>query len=153
MSKQENKLSDERREELRGLFTLGLMAVLITLRVTQTEITFYLLGQVYIMTGIIDAALMLWGLYAFLMVIWLSNDWLPKKICIIAYAFGTSMLILSFALFYFTLIAIFSVISMPWHLITYLLLIPLFYLLAKGIIQAIKALRLSFKAIFNSLSS
>ena len=153
MSKQENELSDERREELRGLFTLGLMAVLITLRVTKTEITFYLFGQIYIMTGIIDIALVLWGLYALLMVIWLSNDWLPKKICSIAYAFGTSMLIFSFILFYFTLIAIFSAISMPWHLVTYLLLVPLFYLLVKGSIQMIKALKLLFKAVIGFLSS
>jgi hypothetical protein len=147
MSGQKGELSDERREEIRGLFTLGLMAVLITLRVTQTEIIFHFLGQEYIMTEVIDVSLGFWALYALFMIIWLSDDWLPKKVCKIAYELGRLMLVISFTLFYFTLVAIFSFVPMPYHLITYLLLVPLWYLFVRGVIQVAEGLSSMLKVI------
>ena len=147
MNEQEGELTDTKREELRGLFTLGLMAILITLRVTQNEIIFYIFGQQYNMIGVIDVTLMFWGLYVLLMILWLSNDWLPKNLCDIAYQSGIAMLALSFALFYITLIAMFSVVSMPWHLLTYLLLVPLAYLSIKIVVQTIKTFKLAIKTI------
>jgi len=131
------KLADWQREEVRGLFTLGLMAILITLRVTQTEITINLFGHSYIITEIIDITLVCWGIYAFLIVVWLSSDWLPKRWCDLSYVVGTSMLLWSFLLFYITGIALFSTLPLPWHLITYPLLIPSLYLAIKAISKGI----------------
>jgi hypothetical protein len=88
-----------------------------------------------------------WGLYVLSMLVWLSSDWFPRKICQVSYVIGTSMMMFSFLLFYLTLIAIFSVVPMPWHLITYLLLIPSLYLTYRAIVQTAKAFKSAINAI------
>lgn len=138
MTNQKDKLIDRGREELRGLFTLGLMAVLITLRVTQTKILLNLFGYSYDITGIIDLTLIFWGIYAFLMITWLSSDWLPERLCVVSYSVGTSMLFISFLLFYIAGIAIFSTFPKPLDSVAYLLLLPFLYLSIKAIAEVMK---------------
>jgi hypothetical protein len=69
------------REEIRGLFTLGLLAVITTIRVQyQTrEITIPINGVQYVVTPFFDAMIILWSLYAFFMVLGISDDIIGEK--------------------------------------------------------------------------
>jgi hypothetical protein len=127
-----------RREELRGIFTLGLMAILITLRVSQQEITLEIMGQVYIFTGIIDVTLICWGIYAFAIIIWLSTEIFPPNVCNFSYVTGIVFLLFSFILYYLTAFAITFTLPSYWKITSlFLLALPL-YIMVQGIINAIK---------------
>jgi hypothetical protein len=75
------------REEIRGLFTLGLLAVVTAVRiqymVLNREITILINGQPQIITPFFDAMIILWSLYAFFMVLGISDDMIGEKGCII----------------------------------------------------------------------
>jgi len=101
LSKEGSDLKDDmKREELRGLFTLGLMAVLITLRLNlKPEYTL----QIWEFRGIpfvsiMDIILTTWGLYAFFMVFSYSPDIFSIKTCKKFKALGQLCLQLSVAL-------------------------------------------------------
>jgi hypothetical protein len=66
--------TEYRREELRGLFTLGLLAVLVVIRF-QNEKLPVKIGQSSIdFIPFINFTIILWSLYAFFMVLGLSDD-------------------------------------------------------------------------------
>jgi hypothetical protein len=136
MSETENKRM--RREEIRGIFTLGLMAILITLRVSQHEITLEIMGQVYIFTEIIDVTLICWGIYAFAMMIWLSPEIFPKNVCDFSYMMGILFLLLSFILYYLTAFVITFTLPSYWKIVSLFLLVLPLYIAVQGIISAIK---------------
>lgn len=136
MSETENKRM--RREEIRGIFTLGLMAILITLRVSQHEITLEIMGQVYIFTEIIDVTLICWGIYAFAMMIWLSPEIFPKNVCKFSYVMGILFLFLSFTLYYLTAFVITFTLPSYWKIVSLFLLALPFYIAVQGTINAIK---------------
>lgn len=128
MSQPEDK--QWKREELRGIFTLGLMAVLIAFRISHSEVTSQIFGRTVIFTEIIDFTLLCWSIYAFAIIIWLSSDFLPKNLCEISYAIGLTSLLISFFLYYLTALAI-AIGVLPQFLnivVSLLLLLPIFYL-------------------------
>jgi len=71
------------REEIRGLFTLGLLAVITTIRIQyqNREITIPINGTQYVVTPFFDAMIILWSLYAFFMVLGMSDDIIGEKTC------------------------------------------------------------------------
>ncbi len=129
-----------RREELRGLFTLGLMAILITLRIGQHEIVFPIMGQNYIFTGVIDFTLACWGVYAFLMIVSFSTDFFPERVCRASYAIGLSFLVVTLIIFYIVVMVIAFTLPYQWSLLGYLMFIPILFVAAQGVIQGIRFL-------------
>lgn len=117
-----------RREELRGLFTLGLMAILIALRIAQTQIVFSfqpLFDRSYNVTSVVDLTLVMWGIYAFMMVVSLSSDVLPERLCRFCHLIGVLFLGLSFLFYYIIAIAIAQSLPLPWSgIIVAVLLVP-----------------------------
>jgi hypothetical protein len=69
------------REEIRGLFTLGLLAVVATVRIQylDREITIPINGTQYVITPFFDVMIGLWSLYAFFMVLGISDDIIGEK--------------------------------------------------------------------------
>jgi hypothetical protein len=69
-----------RREELRGLFTLGLLAILVVIR-SQYEQLMVKIGQSsFDFIPLISITIILWSLYAFFMVLGLSDDVIGKTL-------------------------------------------------------------------------
>jgi hypothetical protein len=71
------------REEIRGLFTLGLLAVIATIRIQyqNREITIPIKGTQYVITPFFDVMIIMWSLYAFFMVLGISDDIIGEKAC------------------------------------------------------------------------
>jgi hypothetical protein len=68
------------REEIRGLFTLGLLAVVTSIRIQNPSgISLIIDGKPYYITGLIDWMIFLWSFYAFFMILGLSDDIIGKK--------------------------------------------------------------------------
>jgi hypothetical protein len=69
------------REEIRGIFTLGLLAVITSIRIQYQgrEITFQINGTNYIVTPFFDVMIILWSFYAFFMVMGISDDIIGEK--------------------------------------------------------------------------
>ena len=78
----ECKKEEFRKEELRGIFALGLLAVLVSFRYAQGHdtIMFNFGAGSFDLVPMLDITIALWSLYAFFMVIGLSVDELPKSI-------------------------------------------------------------------------
>ena len=102
-----------RREEIRGLFTLGLMAVLVTLRLKldpEYAVQFMEFKDIKV-CPIIDIILVTWGLYAFFMVFGYSNDLFSSKTCNTFKEIGQGCMLLSIAFLCF--IGILIVLTNP----------------------------------------
>jgi len=104
--KQSENYSD-RKEELRGLFVLGLLAVMVAIKLQHEKdgimISF---GQIsFNLIPILDITILLWSLYAFFMVVGLSNDVLGETV-----SEGFAMLAKTFLLFAFLLLALLSIL-------------------------------------------
>lgn len=73
-----------RHEEIRGLFIFGLLAVLASIRIqyssTNTQMTVQLGYGSFNILPILDNIILLWSLYAFFMVLGLSEDVIGKGI-------------------------------------------------------------------------
>ena len=69
------------RENIRGLFTLGLLAIVATVRAQfqSTAITWAVNGKSYDVTIFFDVMIILWAFYAFFMVLGLSDDIIGEK--------------------------------------------------------------------------
>ena len=85
------------REEIRGLFTLGLLAVAASIRIQNKEITLTINGNPYNITVFFDTMIFLWSLYAFFMVLGLSDDIIGKNIAKSFRKMSTFWLYLSFS--------------------------------------------------------
>ncbi len=68
-----------RREEIRGLFALGLLAVVASIRIQNSQIVYTFNNNKYDVTIFFDVTLLMWSLYAFFMVVGLSEDILGQK--------------------------------------------------------------------------
>lgn len=78
MSKKKSSNTNFRKEEIRGLFVLGLLAVLASVRV-QNEEMMVSIGQISInIIPLLDIIIILWSFYAFFMVFGLSEDMIGK---------------------------------------------------------------------------
>jgi hypothetical protein len=73
------------REEIRGIFALGLLAVVTTVRIQyialNRDITILIDGKPQNITPFFDAMIVLWSLYAFFMVLGISDDIIGEKAC------------------------------------------------------------------------
>jgi Flp pilus assembly protein TadB len=69
------------REEIRGLFALGLLAIVVSIRIQyqDKEITVPINGMNYVVTPFFDAMILLWSFYAFFMVMGISDDIIGEK--------------------------------------------------------------------------
>jgi hypothetical protein len=65
---------------MRGLFSLGLLAIVTAFRIGYKEITVVVDGNSYNVTGFFDIMVILWSLYAFFMVMGLSGDILGENL-------------------------------------------------------------------------
>lgn len=72
--------SDTKKEEIRGLFVLGLLAVLASIRVQYSTLT-VTIGQTSLNVSVfLDFTIVLWSFYAFFMVFAFSGDMLGETI-------------------------------------------------------------------------
>jgi len=85
-----------RREELRGLFSLGLLAVVASIRIQSSEIMFTFGGVSVNVTDFLDIVLITWSIYAFFMVLGLSEDIIGIKASELFLKISTQYLYLSF---------------------------------------------------------
>lgn len=71
------------REEIRGIFALGLLAVITAVRIQyialNRDITILIEGTPQNITPFFDAMILLWSLYAFFMVLGVSDDIIGEK--------------------------------------------------------------------------
>jgi hypothetical protein len=79
----EQSQSSNRKEEIRGLFVFGLLAVLSSIRVqyysTNTPMTMEFEYGSFNLLPLLDNIILLWSLYAFFMVLGLSGDVIGNK--------------------------------------------------------------------------
>ena len=107
------------REELRGLFVLGVIATLISARpyYESVEIPF---GFIPVeVTLFADFILILWGLYTFFMAVSYSGDFLPGYLCDIYNRIGRVLFILGafFTSYLSIILFIFGFINKLWVII------------------------------------
>lgn len=74
MTKKESTSTHFKGEELRGLFVLGLLAVLASIKVQSNEIMVTVGQLTFNIIPFLDITIILWSFYAFFMVLGLSGD-------------------------------------------------------------------------------
>ena len=79
MGEKKSSSSYFRREEIRGLFVLGLLAVIASVRIQNDEIMVIIDEHSYNVVIFLDVMIVLWSFYAFFMVLGLSEDIIGKK--------------------------------------------------------------------------
>jgi len=79
MSEKESSSSYFRREEIRGLFVLGLLAVIASVRIQNDEVMVIIGENSYDVVIFLHVMRFLWSFYAFFMVLGLSEDIIGKK--------------------------------------------------------------------------
>lgn len=89
---------DFRREELRGLFALGLLAIVATIRIQNPQIIWVIDETTHDVTGFFDVTLVLWSFYAFFMVLGLSKDIIGVKASKTFLSLSTQYLYFSYVL-------------------------------------------------------
>jgi hypothetical protein len=101
----ESEEARDRREELRGIFTLGLLAVLVAIKL-QNKTLMVTVGKTRVdIIPLINVTIIFWSLFAFFMILGLSRDVIGKTL---AGVFRT--LSKAFLLIYFGLTAIFGTV-------------------------------------------
>ncbi|HUW47236.1 MAG TPA: hypothetical protein VMW36_00645, partial [Patescibacteria group bacterium] len=107
MTERETPSSYFKREELRGLFVLGLLAVVASIRIQNNEIIIVVEQKSYNLALYLDVMLFLWSLYAFFMVLGLSEDIIDKKSSIMFREISTWYLYVSFIILGFLSIVLY----------------------------------------------
>jgi len=74
------QLNETKKEEIRGLFILGLLAVLTSVRVQYSTMTVTIGQNSFDVVVFFDLTIVFWSFYAFFMVFGLSEDMLGKAI-------------------------------------------------------------------------
>lgn len=125
-------LDDDRKEEIRGLFVLGLLAVFASIRVQYSSFMVQF-GQLPLdIIPILNIIIIFWSLYAFFMVLGLSEDVIGKTA---ASAFRQNSK--SFLLYNFVLLAVllgfFGIIGFPKavYLLALVFVLASYYIIAK----------------------
>jgi hypothetical protein len=98
LNQKESQRSYFKREELRGLFVLGLLAVVASVRIQSKNITFIINGNPYDVAVFLDIMLITWSFYAFFMILGLSEDIIGKKSADLFREVSTQYLYLSFVI-------------------------------------------------------
>lgn len=124
---------DLRREEVRGIFTLGLLAIFVTIRYLSglPEITQVGLFSNVPIHLILDLVIFTWAFYAFCMVFALSGDILPKSVCDWFRALAKYCLLISIASLTFACIVVF--LLNLWFIVPLIAFYPVVYLIIKAI--------------------
>jgi hypothetical protein len=74
------QLTETKKEEIRGLFVLGLLAVLTSVRVQYSKMPVTIGQSSFDVVVFFDLTILFWSFYAFFMVFGLSEDMLGKSI-------------------------------------------------------------------------
>jgi hypothetical protein len=108
-------IDDDRKEEVRGLFVLGLLAVFASIRVQYSSFMVQF-GQLSLdIIPLLNVIVVLWSLYAFFMVLGLSED-IIGKIAAEAFRQNSKTFLLYNFLLLGVLVAIFGIVGFP-HMI------------------------------------
>lgn len=119
MTEIEKPSSYFRREEIRGLFVLGLLAVVASMRIQSKEMTIIIAEKSYDVSIFLDIMLIFWGFYAFFMVLGFSEDIIGKKSSSMFREISTKYLYFSFVILGGLLIVFFLAVyptRAPWVL-------------------------------------
>ena len=87
-----------RTEEVRGLFVLGLLAIMIVVRYQNSTLPIAIGSTTFDLVPILDITIMLWSLYAFMMVLGLSGDVIGKALADSFWELATTFLRFNFML-------------------------------------------------------
>jgi hypothetical protein len=142
LTERETPTSYFKREELRGLFVLGLLAVVASIRIQSKEMTIIISEKSYDVTVFLDIMLILWSFYAFFMVLGFSEDIIGKKSSKMFREISTTYLYLSFVILAFLSVIFFLAIyptRTPWVL--GFLPVLFAYLVIRKLIRIRKTLR------------
>lgn len=140
-----------KNEEIRGLFVLGLLAVLASIRIQSGNIHyFYTIGRLtFDVISLLDFIIATWSFYAFFMVVGLSEDVVGKTISdtsrgiskLFLYVSFITLAIFSSIIFYFAYQS-----SMPYFLV--LIIIPILFGLFNKLRKSKKLSKSYFKEWF-----
>jgi hypothetical protein len=123
------QLNITKKEEIRGLFVLGLLAVLTSVRVQYSKMNVTIGQSSFDVIVFFDLTIIFWSFYAFFMVFGLSEDMLGKSIAEVCRSAATAFLQFNFvALSLLGLIIAYY--AYPTRLPYVLILLGLFALLA-----------------------
>lgn len=97
-------------EEIRGLYVLGLLAVLASIRIQQSTMNIKIGTSEYSVLPFLDITILLWSLYAFFMVLGFSEDIIGRRGSIAFKETAKLYLMLSFVMLAFltVMLAIFA---------------------------------------------
>lgn len=134
-----------RREEIRGLFVLGLLAVVASVRIQNNQVMVNVGENPYNVVIFLDVIIVLWSFYAFFMVLGLSEDIIGKKASNVFQETSTTYLYLSFLILAFLVIILAYAVyptRTPWALGFMLVLIA--YLVIKRLRKIRRPLKFNF---------
>ena len=154
MTEKETPSSYFKREELRGLFVLGLLAVVASIRIQNNEITIIVEQKPYNLTPFLDIMLLLWSFYAFFMVLGLSEDIIGKKSSTMFREISTWYLYISFIILA-SLSMIFFLVLYPTRAPWALGFLPILfvYWLVRKLIRTRRPLKPNYKGLWKRLKS
>jgi len=121
-------LNVTKNEEMRGLFVLGLLAVLTSVRVQYSEMEVTLGQNTLNVIVFFDLTILFWSFYAFFMVFGLSEDILGKGVAGVCRDIATALLQFDFFAL-LTLVMLFGYYAYPTRLPYALALLAVFALL------------------------
>jgi hypothetical protein len=142
-----------RKEELRGLFSLGLLAVAAAIRIQNIQINLVIGETTHNVTPFFDVTIILWSFYAFFMVLGLSDDIIGIKASQMFRSMSIYYLYFSFIILGFLASILFYELyptRMPWVLL-FLFLAFGYFVFKKTFLWA-KSLPRERKAVKQSLS-
>lgn len=154
MTDRETPSSYFRREELRGLFVLGLLAVVASIRIQNNEIVLIVEQKSYNVAPYLDIMLFLWSFYAFFMVLGLSEDIIGKKSSIMFREVSTWYLYISFIILAFLSLVLYLSwypTRAPWVL--GFLPVLFVYWLVRKIVKISSQPKLNYKGLWKRLRS
>lgn len=146
LSEKETPTRYFRREELRGLFVLGLLAVVASIRIQSKEMTIIISEKSYNVSIFLDIMLILWSFYAFFMVLGFSEDIIGKKSSNMFKEISTWYLYSSFVILAILSI-VFSLAIYPTRTPWVLAFLPILfvYLLVRRLVRIKRPLRINRK--------
>ncbi len=144
-----------KNEEIRGLFVLGLLAVLTSVRVQYSKMEVVIGQSTFDVVVFFDLTILFWSFYAFFMVFGLSEDMLGKGVANACRDIATAFLQFNF-LALLTLGLLFGYFAYPTRLPYALAMLGLFALLAsvrKLRKRAKKPIKIEFKKLLKASAS
>ena len=126
------------REEIRGLFTLGLLAVVTSIRIQYLDklMTISINERIVDLTSLFDLTIILWSLYAFFMVLGVSDDMLGEKEARLLRSLSRYYLFFSYFIIGFVLVDVYySLYPLQSIGITIIMISVIAYWLSKRIIR------------------